>query len=74
MNMQPLSCLVPGKNGPEGRTQRAELEMHSHPSAMFSVVTQENSHGNTKVTTNISLCERFSLPLTVLSNEENNVS
>lgn len=74
MHMQPLSCLAPGKNGPEGRTQRAELETHSHPSAMFSVVTRENSHGNTKVTTNISLSERFSLPLMILSNEESNVS
>lgn len=40
------------KKGLEERTHRAELEIHSHLSAMLSTITfMEKSHGNRKVTT-----------------------
>lgn len=59
-----FSCLMLGKNKLEEGAHRTGLEMHSHPSAMLpGTAFVENSHGNSKVTTNISQSDLFSLPL-----------
>lgn len=44
-----------------GKSPWAELEIHSDPSALM-----ENSHGNTKLTANISQSQPFFLPLKLL--------